>query len=661
MRTLISGCLLTFSTFMVVLLLSFNASARSLEQQRDDFLAAERALKRGQMERFDQLMSYLKGYALYPYLLDQRLRKQSNSEYAVRAFLDQFGDSYYAKRYRAKLLAQLAARGAWQEYLRYYLKTDSAEQQCNYFRALAQTGRSDEAFDGARQQWLSGKAKPKACQMLFQAWQGTGALSQELVWQRFSAALRGGKPEVAKAVKQRYLATAQYPTADFWLRVHRQPRKVLDGSLWHQGGPLQGRIFAHGVDRLGRKDRMLALEVWQQRKGHFSIPPADAAFTARRLGTSLARSRMSQALALLNSFPPQYDDEASLGWRIRAALLANDWRTVDAALKRLPSEARKSPQWLYWQGKTADALGRKREALKHFSAVAADRSFYGFLAADQLGLNYNRALADHSAAVSPALQQRVEQSRPFRAAAEFRHFGRDLSARREWWHALKGLDSLSIRAAAKLAQRWQWHQVAIFTLAKSDYWDDLTLRFPLLYKPSLLQQAASRGIDPAIPYAILRRESAYQSTARSPVGALGLMQIMPKTGQYIAGQLNERLGSSKRLYDPDLNIRYGTFYISEMLRRFDGQLALAAAAYNAGPHRVKQWLPSGRPMPADIWVELIRFNETRKYVTTVMAYRIVYQSRLGEPVGRISDMLPTITRLKPGKGHRRVTMSKIDQ
>jgi soluble lytic murein transglycosylase len=105
------------------------------------------------------------------------------------------------------------------------------------------------------------------------------------------------------------------------------------------------------------------------------------------------------------------------------------------------------------------------------------------------------------------------------------------------------------------------------------------------------------------------------------------MQIMPATGRTIANDLNERWKGKNSLYDPEKNLKYGSYYYHKLLTQFDGNYALALAAYNAGPNRVKKWLPD-ESTPADIWIETIPFKETREYVSTVLVYAMIYQQLL---------------------------------
>nr|WP_305910209.1 transglycosylase SLT domain-containing protein [Methylomarinum sp. Ch1-1]MDP4520939.1 transglycosylase SLT domain-containing protein [Methylomarinum sp. Ch1-1] len=196
--------------------------------------------------------------------------------------------------------------------------------------------------------------------------------------------------------------------------------------------------------------------------------------------------------------------------------------------------------------------------------------------------------------------------------------------------------------AAKLAQHWQWDQVAIFTIAKAKYWDDVDLRFPVKYLDQVKVNARLHELDPAIVFGLIRRESAFNEKARSPVGARGLMQIMPRTGRQIARDLKEQWRSAQSLFNPEVNVKYGTYYYKKLLQQFNGHYALAAAAYNAGPHRVEGWLPDENAVAADIWIETIPFKETRAYVSAVLTYALIYQQRMQRNMLKIKDFMRDI-------------------
>jgi soluble lytic murein transglycosylase len=139
-------------------------------------------------------------------------------------------------------------------------------------------------------------------------------------------------------------------------------------------------------------------------------------------------------------------------------------------------------------------------------------------------------------------------------------------------------------------------------------------------------------VDPNFSLAITRQESNFDVGIVSSSGARGLMQLMPATARVVARRLGESTSEFLLTSDPGNNMRLGTAYLAEMLEKFDNSVPLAAAAYNAGPHRVTQWLTENGDPRLDgqsmiDWIELIPFNETRNYVHRVIENIVVYQAR----------------------------------
>ena len=174
--------------------------------------------------------------------------------------------------------------------------------------------------------------------------------------------------------------------------------------------------------------------------------------------------------------------------------------------------------------------------------------------------------------------------------------------------------------------------------AAHDYWDDLVLRFPLEHRNHVEHNAEMRGLERSWIFAVMRQESAFIADARSPVGALGLMQLMPATARQVARSLNQKRPKESDILEPRYNIQLGTTYLRHVLDELGNHQVLATAAYNAGPHRVNRWLPEER-LDADIWVENIPFKETRGYVQRVLSYKVIYGKRLGDQPHRLADTM----------------------
>ena len=154
--------------------------------------------------------------------------------------------------------------------------------------------------------------------------------------------------------------------------------------------------------------------------------------------------------------------------------------------------------------------------------------------------------------------------------------------------------------------------------------------YPLEFEDTIRAQAQARGLSPALVAGIIRQESAFDPRATSPVGARGLMQLMPATARETAGKLDKSY-SQEELYDPELSIELGTFYFSQLLKNFDGNVELALAGYNGGPNRIRRlWNEAGPSAELDDFVENLYLDESRDYVKRILvladSYRQLYPS-----------------------------------
>lgn len=155
--------------------------------------------------------------------------------------------------------------------------------------------------------------------------------------------------------------------------------------------------------------------------------------------------------------------------------------------------------------------------------------------------------------------------------------------------------------------------------------------------------AKEHGLDPNLLLAVMRVESVYQKRIISYAGAMGLMQIMPRTGTLIAQKMGAQDFNTTELLDPQTNIKFAAWYLSSLLKRFDGVLPLAIAAYNGGPHNVRKWLTLySNTMPLDAFLEHIPFGQTHRYVRRVLTHYAQYRAQVGLPMVQLTTRLPKL-------------------
>ncbi|MEJ2756408.1 MAG: transglycosylase SLT domain-containing protein, partial [Gammaproteobacteria bacterium] len=259
--------------------------------------------------------------------------------------------------------------------------------------------------------------------------------------------------------------------------------------------------------------------------------------------------------------------------------------------------------------------------------LAKNRSFYGFLASEILKQPLS---LNHTPITLNAKERAKLESQPgIQAAHEWFQLERYATARREWSYATRDFSPSEKTFAAKVANEWGWYNQGIFTAAFSNHKDDLVVRFPLGFFDTIYEQAIEQHLYADWTFALIRQESAYMHDARSPVGALGLMQLMPSTAKTVFRRHGEKYPGNRNILTPATNVKTGMRYLATLFKQFNGNLLLATAAYNAGPHRAISWQDETAGIPGDLWIELIPIQETRDYVKNIMTYQAIYRWHLG--------------------------------
>lgn len=603
-------------------------------KQRKDYAAAKTALNRRQVKTYNTLVAALKDYPLLPYLEYQDIGNRLNSlpKADVAAFLSAYPDSYLSDRLSHRWLRTLATRQKWQDYNTFYNpELNDPELACNSLRARLETG-DETAYDDVAPLWNIAESQSKACDPVFTRWIAAGKLTPELLWERHSKALQAGNTSLASYLS-RQMAEPQQKLAALFQDVRRNPGLLAQTTRFSTQSPEMQEIILYGLQRMALTDAPKALVLWQGYDAQQLFEDSKRLETQYHIATRLLRQDNPEAAETLLSSISQITSTDLTEALIRDSLRKQDWEKAYTWLTRLPVDAQQTERWLYWRARIMEELDIKevdgQSVQSLYNRVAATRSFYGFLSADKLGYEYR--LVDKPMLISPELQHQVEQAPGIQRARELYILGDIYGASREWFHTTRRMKTEEIVAAGRLADRWGWHRQGIQAMIDAEYWDDLQVRFPLAYQEHVATAAKATSVNPLFLFAIARQESAFSPDARSSAGALGLMQLMPATALHTAKSTGIPYSSKHDLLKPEKNIALGSRYLNQLLNQFNGNRILAAAAYNAGPTRVKQWLSKDdAKLPYDVWIETIPFHETRGYVQNVLSFSVIYGYRTGE-------------------------------
>jgi soluble lytic murein transglycosylase len=290
-----------------------------------------------------------------------------------------------------------------------------------------------------------------------------------------------------------------------------------------------------------------------------------------------------------------------------------------------------SNRWQYWFARALATthLGSERARLA-YRALADERDYYGFLAAERIG---SEAQLNDSVHTLDAVQ--VNQLRRIPAvnrAVELYAVGDLLNARREWNRLVPQMDSSSQTHAAYLALQMGWTSQGIRIANVANLHDHLGLRFPVVYQEVFQRVSAITTVPHSFLIAIARQESAFDPRARSSANARGLMQLLHSTAGAAAKRAGLSAPSTTDLYNPAINVEISGHHLAALMARYGDRRPLVAAAYNAGQRRVDRWIKDASGTPTDVWIETIPFRETRNYVKNVLAFAQVYGQLLNSPI-----------------------------
>ncbi|MDO8346053.1 MAG: transglycosylase SLT domain-containing protein, partial [Cellvibrio sp.] len=580
-------------------------------------------------------------YPLLPYLEYQELinRLITLPKQDVQTFFARYPDSFLSERLTHRWLRTLAQRERWADYLQFYdNRLTDPELACLHLRARLATG-DKTALKDVAPRWNIEQTQSKACDPVFAEWRKAGFMTPDLIWERHLKAVIVANKGLANYLAN-LLPTPDRPMAALLQQVDANPRLLKQTAKFSKQSPKMKTVILHGLEKLARTNAKEALSLWRGYDAQQLFDDSDRTNLKYHIALRLLYQNHEVDAEKLVASTPNLTRVDLLEWLLRESLRKQDWERVNEWIARLPEDARKTERWRYWQARTMEELDIKEingeTASSIFNSVAPARSFYGFLAADKTGVNYH--LLDRPMRFTDEQIKAVENAQGILRAREFFARGELGAANREFFHTTRRMPLEEMVIAGRLAEKLGWYRNAIQVMADAQYWDDLEVRFPIVYKEHVAKAAKQTSVNPLFIFAVTRQESAFVHDAKSTAGAVGLMQLLPSTAKQTA-QKNGLSFTPQDLIKPEKNIALGSRYLDHLLGVFDGNRILAAAAYNAGPTRVKKWLnkEKGAQLPYDVWIETIPYKETRGYVQNVLSFSVIYAYRLGQETNFVTS------------------------
>ncbi len=603
-------------TFLTVLGAGL-AHAATAAQMDQDFVALRKAAFNGAADEAQALADRLSDYHMPSYVAYYRIKTYIKDlpEKEIRAFLTHYQGSAIADRLRNDWLLELGKQDKWrtfdQQYPKFVLK-DDAQLRCYALKSRA----------------VKGKWVPKQAHALLAATRQIGDGCMALV--TYLHARRQFKSNDIWTLIRRTTERGQKSLTLQLATLVKADERNVERAFEHSDhllmqGPGKAKnsreTFLMAVSRKARVD-------YQQAARHLARFSRKLRPEERRHGWSQIARHASvdwspHALRYWRYAGQAPLTESGHQWKARAALLAGKWWHVRAAILKMPKSLRKKPTWVYWLGRAYKETGRPKTAKRLFRSLADGRDFYGQLALEELGgkskippipeAPSEKAIA-HMAA-NPGLQR----------ALKMFEMNLRLEGLREWNWQVRDMKEPELLAAAEFARRSHVLDRMVSTSERTRKAYHFTQRFPTPHRDLMKVATEKLGLDMAWVYGLIRQESRFLMNARSHAGASGLMQVMPGTAELVAKKIGMENFHHEQMNNLETNIQLGTNYLKMMHDEANGSQAMASAAYNAGPHRLRAWRSRlTRKLEGAIFAELIPFYETRGYVKNVMSNATYY-------------------------------------
>jgi soluble lytic murein transglycosylase len=625
---------------LVTLLAWLSTAAATLDtDDRTRFRQAWDAAGRGDRQAFEQAGSGLEAYILFPYLQyeDYRFRRSRVPPAEMASFLEQHQDWAFAPGLRNAWLKDLARKGQWDVLARQTVNVRDTRLRCYMAQARIEVGETEGLLSEVQNLWAVGKSQPDACDPAFDWLRSVGGITPALAWKRIELAMAAGNWRLTRYL-ERYVPESERSWVRAWREQFQGRYRHMDRARDWPDAELQRTMVSISLQRMARFDPDGAMRAYRSLEDHFSWTDLERAEILREVGLHAAVDLSDDALDILAALPAASLDGQILEWWARAAMAHEDWALLREITGRMPPELANDAQWQYWMAMARWRTGDQETARKQLEALSTRTSYYGFLAADALDLPYTICPQQPPDEGDSVL--RLRATAPIARSLELRAVGLDQWAEYEWGRATRALPVEELRAAAALAWQESWYDRVIFALGDSGDRRLYDWRFPSPWESVVERESSRQQIDLSWVFGVMRSESALNARAQSSAGALGLMQITPDTARRLSRHHGLKYSGRAQLKQPEDNIAFGTTFMRELLDRFDQNPVLVSGAYNAGPEAVQRWLRERPQHDMATWIETIPYYETRDYIPRVLAFTVIYDWQLGQPVKRVSSRMP---------------------
>ncbi len=601
-------------------------------------LDMNQAFKKNDKAQLSRLLPKAKGHALEPWAAywELRVRLDQASDSEIQQFFSQYAGTYVEDRLRNDWLLQLGRQRDWANFAKAYPRfrmNDDREVRCYALSTDAFLSKPETAAE-LKRLWYALRDTEDGCTYTAEKLHDLKKIESLDLWRKARLAMDNNRPRAAQLA----LNIESVELGKQAVLIHADPQKYLDKRILAITKKRK-ELSVLALIRIANTDPDKAAQLLEKKWG-LMLTKEEHNWVWAVIGKQAAQKLQDNAHSYFNKVSRNQDlNDDLLIWKTRAALRNGDWKAVISAVDAMDS-AKQDPTWIYWKARGQLAANpatlepMRLEALASLRSIASVKGFYEQLALEELGQAITAPAKP--AALTPQEKSVAAENTGLQRALTALSLGLRSEGNREWnystnLHTPGGMSERELLAAADLACGKQVWDRCINTSERTKLAVDFDQRFPMPLKDTVLRRTKEIQLDPAYVYGLIRQESRFIMDAKSVVGAAGLMQVMPATAKWTAKKIGMANFQPHQINDHEINVAIGTGYLKLVLDDFDGSMPLAAAAYNAGPSRSRNWR-KGPVLEAAIWAENIPFNETRDYVKKVLSNTTNYAAIItGQP------------------------------
>jgi soluble lytic murein transglycosylase len=621
------ACLL--AAFLIIVSGQLPASSLDPTPEIERFKLAWNAAKKGDRTSFNQIKDSLQGYVLFPYLQyeDYRDRRASVPVDEMADFLETHKDWAFTAGLRSAWLKSLAKKKRWADLVAYSEGVKDTVLRCQRARGQIITKQTNGVLAEAQNLWVAGKSQPDECDPVFTWLIKNQGVSEHLAWERIQLAM-GRDNRSLTSYLARFIPEDQRGWLEDWQVLSRAGYSRLEKATNWPDNEITRMITATSLKRMARKDAPMAAKKFQILDRHFNWEEIQRDTLLREIALYSAVELADDTSINMARVPVSSRDSQIMEWWARFLLSRQDWAQLTSVIRQMPEDIRHDDRWRYWLAQAELRSTSEKSSSESLQELADKANYYGFLAADELGLAYN--ICPEQPDIEMADIERMAGNGGFQRALELRKAELNDWATGEWSLAVSRIPTADLKVAAALAEREAWHDRVIFALGNSGDRRFYEWRFPLAWEGDIKREAAANQLDPAWVYGTIRSESAMTEAARSSANALGLMQVTPATGKRVAKKHGLPWSGIAQLRTSTGNLPIRTAYMSDLFHDYRHNPVLVSGSDKR---------PQGE---AAIWIETLPYFETRDYIPRVLAFTTIYDWRLNGTAKRVSARMPHI-------------------